>query len=645
MIRLKFRKQHRSILSFPPTEIDTDFVVLTGVNGAGKSHLLEAIENGSISLEGVQHGTPQIRRFHHSNMQPKDTGAADPSDLWNQRLNLWNELRPQVEQNQAKVRVDLMAQGLPSEALEDFEVIVKWQALDIEAFVSDKKRAVQIQQKLESSLTQANARIWQLWNRSQNRAALAAHLQRSPTPAICLDEAKFDELVPLDWNPTDVFQQNFAPLFAVYYRHREQNKINRYYATQEHEARPWQTDEEFREQFGDPPWEVVNEILSAAHLPLRVNAPKGAFDRPFELKLRHTELERDIRYDDLSSGEKIIISLAHCLYYAQSDGASLSLPQVLLLDEPDAPLHPTMAKNFMEVIENVLVKDRGVKVIMTTHSPSTVAFAPPLSVYRLDRLPRRLIKCSPDLAINVLTDGFATVMPSSRFVIVEAAFDQDTYQKLFNCVQQHDSFARLPPLVFVRASDQDNRTGGGQAQASNWAEKLSASGLKFFRGLLDRDAGNEATEIVHVLGRYSIENYLLDPICIYACLVEINCHRSLLDLPELCNCNIHEIPRLNPLILQDIVNAVCHRLETFRQELSSDNRVNIEYRCGTIIEVPLWLINTRGHDLAQIVRQCFKNGSVPVFSRNLEELVLMLTMKMPNFISKDLETKFVQLAS
>ena len=144
MIRLQFSKQHRSILSFPHTEIDTDFVVLTGINGAGKSHLLEAIENGSVAVEGVKHGAPLIRRFHHSNMQPKDTGPANTSDLWSQRLNLWNELSPKVQQHQQKIRENLLQQGIPSDALEDFDAITNWTVEEITRFIADEQRAAQI---------------------------------------------------------------------------------------------------------------------------------------------------------------------------------------------------------------------------------------------------------------------------------------------------------------------------------------------------------------------------------------------------------------------------------------------------------------------------------------------------------------------
>jgi len=643
-MQLTFARQHKSILSFPVANLAADFVVITGINGAGKSHLLEAIENGAIAIEGVQQGAPHIRLFHHTNMLPADTSAANPTQLWTQRSVLWGEIQPTITQHQTSIRSNLLQQGIPSEELVDLAVVADWEPADIRAIVGDTAKATQIHSQLTKWLDQAESAVWERWTRNTNRASLAKKIRTQCGRSLTLTEKSFNEYVPLDWNPTDVFQQNFAPLFATYHRQREENKINQYYAIQKGEDRRWIEDQQFIERYGDPPWETINEILETAKLPLRVNYPTGPYDQPFTLNLRHTELECDVMYADLSSGEKIIISLAHCLYYARSANSSLTLPQVLLLDEPDAPLHPTMAKNFMDVIEQVLVRDRGVKVIMTTHSPSTVAFAPEKSLYRLDRSPRQLVASKKDAAISILTDGFATVMPSTRFVIVEAAFDQDTYQALYNVVESDDSRSSRPPLTFVRASDKDNRNGGGSGQVSNWAEKLALSGLTFFRGVLDRDAGNTPSEVVHVLGRYSIENYLLDPVILYACLVEKNEHLSILNLEILKDCNIHKILELSNEDLQKIADGVFDKVQTFRSQLSSTERFQIRYRNGRTISAPAWLRDTRGHDLAVIIRECFQNDDVYPFSKKLEELVLMMTAKLPGFIASDLEDLFVALA-
>ncbi len=105
-MRLSFLKIHKSIASFPEIELP-NFVVLTGVNGAGKSHLLEAIDNGSIQIDDivVNNQTRPIRRFDGTNLIPQDTGAFAPYQITQERYGFWNEIsqyvrefRPQISQ-------------------------------------------------------------------------------------------------------------------------------------------------------------------------------------------------------------------------------------------------------------------------------------------------------------------------------------------------------------------------------------------------------------------------------------------------------------------------------------------------------------------------------------------------------------------
>lgn len=51
-MKLKFVKPHKSIANLNDILIN-DFAVITGLNGTGKTHLLHAIENGSIKIEEI----------------------------------------------------------------------------------------------------------------------------------------------------------------------------------------------------------------------------------------------------------------------------------------------------------------------------------------------------------------------------------------------------------------------------------------------------------------------------------------------------------------------------------------------------------------------------------------------------------------
>ncbi|REG90993.1 hypothetical protein [Algoriphagus antarcticus] len=51
-MELVYQKDFKSIKQFDPITI-ADFSIITGLNGSGKTHLLQSIENGSIELEGI----------------------------------------------------------------------------------------------------------------------------------------------------------------------------------------------------------------------------------------------------------------------------------------------------------------------------------------------------------------------------------------------------------------------------------------------------------------------------------------------------------------------------------------------------------------------------------------------------------------
>lgn len=139
---------------------------------------------------------------------------------------------------------------------------------------------------------------------------------------------------------------------------------------------------------------------------------------PFpELKERNGEIRFEgkygeiIEYNALSSGEQMIVK-----FIALSLGRSISGHRIntLVLDEPDAHLHPTMSKMMVEIL-NELSQPKGlgggdIRVIITTHSPSTVAFAPEGSLFVIekDNGNKKIRMTSAPEAVNILSDGILT---------------------------------------------------------------------------------------------------------------------------------------------------------------------------------------------------------------------------------------------
>lgn len=100
------------------------------------------------------------------------------------------------------------------------------------------------------------------------------------------------------------------------------------------------------------------------------------------------------------------MALIFVLYHASSNG---NFPEVILFDEPDAHLHPSLTQLFINVIQETLVNEQKVKVILSTHSPSTIALSPSDSIYRMDRSLGYPVKEDRNKAVQALSDGLASI--------------------------------------------------------------------------------------------------------------------------------------------------------------------------------------------------------------------------------------------
>lgn len=156
---------------------------------------------------------------------------------------------------------------------------------------------------------------------------------------------------------------------------------------------------------------------------------------PFpELKERNGEIRfvgkkgEIIEFNALSSGEQMIVR-----FIALSLGRNISGHRIntLILDEPDAHLHPTMSKMMVEILyELSQPKELGggeIRVIITTHSPSTVAFAPESSLFVIekDEENKRIRETSATEAVNILSDGILTFDKAMKQFSIAIDSDRD----------------------------------------------------------------------------------------------------------------------------------------------------------------------------------------------------------------------------
>ncbi|WNL28567.1 ATP-binding protein [Arcobacter cryaerophilus gv. pseudocryaerophilus] len=175
---------------------------------------------------------------------------------------------------------------------------------------------------------------------------------------------------------------------------------------------------------GIPPWNLLNDILKTydcngylidEELINKLESFINLQQHSLNIKLKNYKNNKEISLDRLSSGEKTLFALAVALYRQEKDK---NLPTVILLDEIDSSLHPSMCKQLLSVLENIFVKKYELKIIMVTHSPSTVALSPDNSIYIMENNDGKIsLENKPkEEAIKFLSDGFATYNDGLSFL-------------------------------------------------------------------------------------------------------------------------------------------------------------------------------------------------------------------------------------
>lgn len=402
-----------------------------------------------------------------------------------------------------------------------------------------------------------------------------------------------------------------------------------------------ETEENIKIAIGEKPWVVLREIIKESKLPFDINDPSNNGIRDgFQLKLTHRILKEEVNFNDLSSGEKVLISLIFYLYNSQEKKV---FPKLLLLDEPDAHLHPSMSQQFLNVIKNVLVDKFGVQVIMTTHSPSTVILAPNDSIYEMstDR-PRIRKSLSKNHSVSLLTAGLVYVGEGTKYILVEDNADASFYSYVYNRLTTENQIDATIPLVFIPASTEGSS--GGKNVVRNWVNKLQKSGLiSIVQGLIDADNGNVVADGIYKIGRYSIENYLADPILVYAALIdkEKNPHIPGLDLSVGEEYKLKYLPAHT---LQKVADTIIAKVEPELQKCFTDfdpstenDKIRVEFVNGIVLMYPKWLLNRQGKT---ILNKAYNNA---FYSPIINYTTLFKGLRKLNMFPKDLVDKFTEI--
>ena len=129
----------------------------------------------------------------------------------------------------------------------------------------------------------------------------------------------------------------------------------------------------------------------------------------FSFKAEMTNRTTGAHYelDSLSSGERVLMAL--CLASFNQD-LGRRCPKLLLLDELDTVLHPSMVAALVTTLKTLFVS-RGTKVLMTSHSAMTVAALDEADIFRVVRTGSHVnvSRTTKSEAIDELSEGLASI--------------------------------------------------------------------------------------------------------------------------------------------------------------------------------------------------------------------------------------------
>lgn len=361
-LKIIFNQEFKSFKIGSEYLFNGQLIVLSGINGAGKSQLLESIKQQytDVYINNIKISHTNILKYSfRDNINLPTFGTYDydvARSTDNAIINIYNNLKNLYTNYITSKRnnPEYFERGLgitPGTTIEEYCID------NIGASISIKKDS---RSTISKSISKAT--IVQIINsifdpEDDNWLNLSNEEILQKIPSDLVVKLENDEIEGI----TRIFTE------AARLRFLERNK----YAdtTEKFDNEKW---------LKKAPWTEINNLFEKLHFNYRF-AKDYEYEIPYlkeEPKLyayENNEINKlKVRnINDLSDGEKAILKLVVSTYDKKEDEAT----KLLLLDEYDAALNPSLIKDFYLAIQEYYL-NKGIIVLITTHSPITISMAP-----------------------------------------------------------------------------------------------------------------------------------------------------------------------------------------------------------------------------------------------------------------------------
>ncbi|MDJ0378494.1 ATP-binding protein [Cryobacterium sp. PH31-L1] len=541
-MRIKTYNPYKSIVETPIADELPDFTLITGANGSGKTHLLESMREMATQFDGGYGGR-----------MPRMLGTAD--------LQIMDHILASPETREQKV---------------------------------DQLRASVAEQNSRTRGTADHRQMMQnflVQNGILSAAALSAAELNAGKPLENWTDSDFARFTPLEIGRRDHFSVMVADVFFNYVYLHTLNGYKQWRSAEFGDDVDWIEADDFLRMHGTPPWDLLNRVLEDVGLNYQYETPEPLVMPPYPApRLVDIGTGLDLPPSELSSGEKTLLTIALSIYSVNNRKNAVEPPSVILLDEPDATLHPSMVRSLLKLVREEIVGNLAVPVIMTTHSPTTVALAEEDSIFVMQRTASpRLRKASKDQALKSLLVGVPALSvraENRRTVIVESPNDERVYTM---------AAALISPMIGSERSLQFMAAGSsllpnGCDAVVDLVTRLRANGNDLVWGFVDRDERSRepGAHVYFDAARHSIENLFLDPLAVGLLLLRDGEPRM---VAALGSTNYVSFDRSRA---EALVSWLTEKLVQ-----SGDDRTprSVSYSDNCILDIEAFWLDTRGHNL------------------------------------------------
>ncbi len=443
-IEISINQKYKSFIENTKYEIEGDLIIISGINGSGKSQLLQIIANNSG------------KKINRIIKQKDKNGTLIIENIlllsFRDNINLGN--------NFGSYSLTFKQRSL-DHAWRFYEDNIKFKTGYGFKYYEDirqkfRKKDFIYRNESKSSDWISIEQIVDLLNKNFVGDDIFK-----------LTKDEFTKILPSDFiwrNDNDIIEQT-GNLFYKVCCERADKQIEYSSKTEIFNNEEW---------LKNAPWTILNKLFDSLGFKYKFKDDYG-FKMPNmeeNPQLRISEEIRDL--SDLSDGEKAILKLA---LVSMDEDISKNV-KLVLFDEYDAPLNPSLIESFYKVIDEFYIQ-KGIQIILTTHSPATISLAPEYTqfyeIFSQENSSPKLIKVNQfDYAeLKEANKSFYSKLQNQKDRILEL---ENTLRQQGNALLVEDEYCQIYKIAYLKIKDIKGITENNLEELFNKVSTFSING-------------------------------------------------------------------------------------------------------------------------------------------------------------------------